>query len=82
MSGEMPSDPYCARKLREESAAADEEALFAVWFALYRVKQWRKSRPDRAHEEPSEAFCMGLRDNFHTGWMARATIHVTPVRDL
>jgi hypothetical protein len=55
----------------------DEEAFFEVWFQLYRRDQWKISRPDRANEPPSEAFCMGLRGHYLTGWLARASLHVT-----
>jgi hypothetical protein len=55
----------------------DEEALFEVWFQLYRATEWKRSRPDRAHESPSEVYCMGLRGHYLEGWMARASLHVT-----
>jgi hypothetical protein len=80
MTGELPSDPYCHRKLREEQARADEEAFFEVWFQLHRKKTFeRTARPgDRIEDHPH--WSMGLRDAYLEGWMARASLHVTQAK--
>lgn len=77
MSGELPSDPYCHRKLREEQAQADEEAMFEVWFQLHRLKTFKRGAlgADRLEDHPQ--WSMGLRDYYLEAWMARASLHVT-----
>lgn len=55
-----------------------EEERFEEWFQGYRIASWQYSRPDRKHEPPSEAYCMGLRGHFLTGWLARAAVNGEP----
>lgn len=55
----------------------EEEAFFEVWFNLLRTKRWRAIRPDMG-PTPSEGFMLGFKDNMRDGWMARASLHVTP----
>lgn len=58
----------------------DEEAFFGIWWALYRTKRWRKIRPDMG-PEPSPGYLAGLEETAKLGWMARASLHVTPNRE-
>lgn len=71
---EQPSDPYCHRKLREETAKADEEAFFEIWWRLRQHKHWEARYPnERCPPEWGE----GYKDSMKEGWMARASLHVT-----
>ena len=59
----------------------DEEAFFEVWFQLHRKKTF-----EAAPREPSDTldkhpnWSMGLRSWMLEGWMARASLHVTPAQ--
>lgn len=57
----------------------DEEAMFEVWWALYRTKRWREIRPDMG-PEPSPGYLEGIKPYALLGWTARAGTHVVPHR--
>lgn len=78
MSGELPSDPYCARKLREENAAKDEEAFFEVWFQMQRRKHFESLYPGDPFRE---GWGMGYRSAMLEGWLGRANFRVSYARN-
>lgn len=54
----------------------DEEAMFEVWWALYRSKRWKEARPDSG-DTPSIHYMEGFKSSAKLGWMARSGTHVT-----
>jgi hypothetical protein len=77
MTGELPSDPYCAKRLKEENFRRDEEAFFEVWFQLQRHQDWERKYPG---EPFHENWGMASHDAMLQGWMARAGLHVSYAR--
>ena len=77
MTGELPSDPYCAKRLQEEKFRCDEEAFFEVWFQLQRHQDWKRKYPG---EPFHENWGMAAHDAMLQAWMARAGMHVSYAR--
>jgi hypothetical protein len=54
---------------------SDEEAIFEVWFQIQRKKDWELRYPN----EPFHTnWGLGFRGAMLKGWLARASLHVTP----
>ncbi|MDR5730093.1 MAG: hypothetical protein RB191_21995 [Terriglobia bacterium] len=57
----------------------NEDGYFEIFWALHRQKEWEKNNLDRG-PKPTEAFMLGFKDAAKVGWMARASLHVTPAQ--
>ena len=55
---------------------SNEDGYFEIFWALHRQKEWEKHNLDRG-PKPTESFLMGYKEAAKTGWMARASLHVT-----